>query len=88
MRRVRTRLVVAAVAVAILWLGMVLPHLLQDWPRVLGFVAIVGAAAWGWGRETRTNPSATATAAAAPDTAATPGAAPEPTAAEQTLTDR
>ena len=53
MRRVRTRLGVAVVAAALLWLGMVLPHLLDGGPRVLAFVGIVIAAAWGFGRETK-----------------------------------
>jgi Na+/H+ antiporter NhaC len=50
MRRKRTRVVVGAVAVALLWLGLVLPHLLGAWPQVLVFVGIVVAAAWGWGK--------------------------------------
>jgi len=53
MRRVRTRLLIAAVAVVLLWLGMVLPHLLDGGARVLVFVGIVIAAAWGFGRETK-----------------------------------
>ena len=50
MRRVRTRIVIGAIAVALLWLGLVLPHLLGAWPQVLVFVGIVIAAAWGWGK--------------------------------------
>jgi len=54
MRRKRTRVIVGAVAVALLWLGLVLPHLLGAWPQVLVqvlvFVGIVAAAAWGWGK--------------------------------------
>jgi hypothetical protein len=53
MLRVRTRLLIAAVAVVLLWLGMVLPHLLDGGARVLVFVGIVIAAAWGFGRETK-----------------------------------
>jgi hypothetical protein len=64
MRRVRTRLVIAAAAIVLLWLGMVLPHLLDAWARVLVFVGIVVVAAWGFGRETRA--SAADAAAAAP----------------------
>jgi membrane protein implicated in regulation of membrane protease activity len=50
MRRTRTRLILGAIAVALLWLGLVLPHLLAAWPQVLVFVGIVVAAAWGWGK--------------------------------------
>ena len=50
MRRTRTRLIVGAIAAALLWLGLVLPRLLGAWPQVLVFVGIVIAAAWGWGK--------------------------------------
>ena len=63
MRSLRTRLVIAAVAVALLWLGMVLPHLLDGGARVLVFVGIVVVAAWGFGRETKASPSDAATSA-------------------------
>jgi len=50
MRRPRTRLLLVAIAIALLWLGLVLPHLLDAWAPVLAFVGIVVAAAWGWGK--------------------------------------
>jgi len=63
MRRVRTRLLIAVVAVVLLWLGMVLPHLLDGGARVLVFVGIVIAAAWGFGRETKASTADVAAAA-------------------------
>ena len=85
MRRVRTRLVVAAVAIVLLWLGMVLPHLLDAWPRVLVFVGIVMAAAWGFGRETKAR---SADAAAAPiESFVEDGGQPVDTAAEHKLAE-
>ena len=84
MRRVRTRLVVAVVASALLWLGMVLPHLLDGGARVLVFVGIVIAAAWGFGRETKAR---TSDARAAAETAADDTGHPADATAEHKLSD-
>jgi hypothetical protein len=85
MRRGRARLVVAVVAAALLWLGMVLPHLLDGGARVLVFVGIVIAAAWGFGRETRAR---SADAAAAPiESFVEDGGQPADTAAEHKLAE-
>lgn len=75
MRSTRARVIVGAIAVALLWLGWVLPHLLGAWLQVLVFVGIVAAAAWGWGNVAK----ARTPAAAQLDTAAetTVDAAPE-----------
>ena len=86
MSRVRTRLLVAAVAVALLWLGMVLPHLLDGGARVLVFVGIVIAAAWGFGRETKASTAETAAATPAEVVADTSGHAAD-AAAEHKLAE-
>ena len=75
MRRVRTRLIVGAIAIALLWLGLVLPHLLGAWPQVLGFVSIVVAVAWGWGKVARARTPMASSVQAPAD--ATVDAAPE-----------
>lgn len=86
MRRVRTRLAIAAVAVVLLWLGMVLPHLLDGGARVLVFVGIVITAAWGFGRETKAS-TVDATAAAPVEAVAEDVGHPADAAAEHKLVD-
>ena len=85
-RRVRTRLLVGVIAGALLWLGLVLPHLLGAWPQVLVFVGIVIAAAWGFGRETKAS-TADARAAAPAEAVADKSGQPVDAAAEHTLAE-
>ena len=87
MRRVRTRLVIAAAAVVLLWLGMVLPHLLDGGARVLVFVGIVIAAAWGFGRQTKAGTADAAGASPTVEAAVDDAGHPVDATAEHKLAD-
>ena len=69
MRSVRTRFFIGAIAAALLWLGLVLPHLLAAWPQVLAFVGVVVAAAWGWGKVAKVRTPTTSSVDATGDAA-------------------